>query len=143
MRDEIDKLFAKLDKLPKPEGLDAGIVAVTLNQTYQRLKYAAYSGIMISLIFIIWSVNIFISQLDQSPALSFLKMFFSDFGAVRGNLADWSIALMESLSLDSLLLALLGIFIFVTLTNKLISLRKQYHSRPPHRPGRLFQGMLN
>ncbi|HEX21668.1 MAG TPA: hypothetical protein ENH19_03335 [Actinobacteria bacterium] len=143
MRDKIDKLFAKLERLPKPDGLDAEIVTAAFNRPYRQLKYATYSGIIISLAFVIWSVNIFITQFDQSSALNFLKMFFSDFGAVRGNLADWSIALMESLSLDSLLLALLGIFILVILINKLIGLSKQDNSRQPHRLGRVSQEMLN
>ena len=137
MKDDIDKLFARMKPEAGPPDLADRVIRTVFERErrrQQKLIAAIYAAMVASLAFIFWTIQVMVQDFSTSPVFALARLLISDFGAVRENLYNWGLAMIESISLDSLLLPIFGIFIFIILVNKLVGLSREYHRAPKKWP---------
>ncbi|MBU1907519.1 hypothetical protein KKF59_00095 [Patescibacteria group bacterium] len=108
-----EQIFKHLPPLEPPPDLLQKVLArihtVRMRRLYAQLSAAA-AGTILSLSYIAFSWSAFASQIQESSFLAMLKLLWSDPDIVFSNLTNIVLGLLESIPLDSVILALIVCF---------------------------------
>lgn len=127
---QTEQIFKHLPPLEPPSDLLhkilAHIHAIRMRRLYAQFS-AAIAGTIFSLAYIFMCWPVLASQIKESSFWAMLKLFWSDPDIAFSNLTNIALGLLESIPLDSIILALIVCFFGIAVLWITSAMRRETH----------------